>query len=683
MNLPDRLRADDAWPADLLPRLGRFRAGTGHDCWQVLGAHPVCGAAGGVRGFRFAVWAPAALQVHAIGEFDVAASGAWGPGVALVRGAPGVTDGIWFGFTANAQPGQLYKFKVTTADDAGQIVEIDRADPFARSAEKRPGTASRLVAERPFAWRDGAHLRGRAKTQGRTAPVSIYELHLGSWRHANGRAQTYRELAGPLVAHVQRLGFTHVELLPLTEHPYDPSWGYQCTGFFAPTSRYFDPTAPERGPDDLRHLVAELHAAGIHVWMDWVPAHFAVDGHALVRFDGTPLFEAGSWTGPDRLVAAQPPGWERHPDWGTFVFDHGKPEVRSFLLASAAYWLEMFHLDGLRVDAVASMLYLDYSRQPGQWAKNVHGGEWNLDAMTLLQDLNRMVGREFPGVARFAEESTTFPGVTQGPPPAGTPPSQVGQLGFTYKWNFGWMHDTLAYLRTPPLQRPGAHDRLAFPFGFCTDEAFVLPLSHDEVVHGKGTVWNKPGTPPGLTLVEEAHDRQRQATLLFGLQWLHPGKKLLFMGQEFGQLREWNQDCELDWWLADDPPRIQLMAWLAALNGLYRTRPELHAVDCEPGGFAWVDGTDRDRSVLVWSRRAGRRELVCVVQCTPARYPEHWLPLPKAGTWRCVLTNALAAYGGDETALPGPVRTFPRGGRVGAEVALAPYAVQVWERSGK
>jgi len=620
--------------ADLRTSLAAFHAGHGADAWRSLGCHQE--NVSGRMGFRFAVWAPAAALVAVVGDF-----GAWQP-------QPMAPDqrGVWHLFVADAVPGQHYKFLVHHRD--GSIHE--KSDPFGQAAELRPKTASLTLAPSTFAWDDAEWMQGRAARQQREAPLAIYEVHLGSWlRHLDGRPYTYREVAPRLIEHVHRLGFTHVEFLPLAEFPYDPSWGYQVTGYFAVTSRYGT-------PDDLRFLVNALHKADIGVLLDWVPAHFPRDGHGLGRFDGTPLFEH-----PD-------PQRGEHPDWGTYIFNYGRPEVRSFLLASAHFWLTEFHFDGFRADAVASMLYLDYSRGPGQWKPNRHGGTYNLEAISFLQDFNDMVRKSCPGAITIAEESTAFVKVTG---------SRIeGGLGFTYKWNMGWMHDTLRYFAEDPIFRQHHHTVLTFPSVYAHAEAHVLPLSHDEVVHLKGSLVRKMG---GWWA-----DGIAQMRLLFGHQWTHPGKKLLFMGQEMAQDSEWNFDTQIAWQALQDPQRVQLMTWLAALNRLYRAHPALHAGDCEDKGFRWVEGGDARHSILVFERLAAGRAVVVVLHYTPEVLLQHWLPMPLEGHYRVLLTSDTVEFGGDPqpgTAAAGDcLEASEDWGRPYLRTDVAAYAVLILER---
>ena len=608
-----------------------FHDGDGAQAWRTMGAWP--NTQHGQHGWLFCVWAPAARTVGIIGAWN-----GWQPDWLERRGS------LWVGFCAVAQAGQLYKIHVVDAHGHAS----DRGDPYSRATELRPGTASILTPPSQYQWRDGAWLAGRPHHQRHDQPMSVYELQLASWRGGEGHQWNYRDLAGPLVDHVTRLGFTHVELMPVLEHPYDPSWGYQVTGYFSPTSRHGT-------PDDLRALVDALHQAGVGVLIDWVPAHFPRDTHALAHFDGTALYEHAD------------PFRGEHPDWGTLIFDFDRPEVRSFLLASAHYWLSEFHIDGIRVDAVASMLYLDYSRGNGQWQPNIHGGNWNLEAIAFLRDLNTMIHREFPGALSIAEESTAFPKVTASPDEDG--------LGFDYKWNMGWMHDTLRYLATDPLYRSYHHNLVTFSSTYAFAESFVLPLSHDEVVHGKGSLIRK--------VSGARHQSLQQLRLLYGDQWLHPGKKLLFMGQEFGQDREWNQDRELDWHQASEPQRAGLMAWVAELNRVYRAFPALHDGDCSPHGFKWVEGADKDHSVLVWQRLSSDgQELVAVLHFTPLTRAAHWVPLPKVGWWRTVTCSNLQDFGGDLQSLPQPAWAEERWGRPHAQLDIAAFGVHLLQWGG-
>ena len=576
-----------------------MREGTHPRLHDKLGAHPAA------RGTYFAVWAPSALAVSVIGEFNQ-----WTPGADPLRELPG-TGGVWTGVVPAATRGALYKYHVRSRLRG---YEVAKADPFAIRAECPPGTAS-VVWSADHAWRDAAWMADRAARSRPDAPVAIYEVHLGSWMRVpedGNRSLTYREIAPRLVEHVTRLGFTHVELLPLTEHPFFGSWGYETTGYFAATARYGT-------PDDLMALVDAFHQAGVAVLLDWVPAHFPSDEHGLAYFDGTPLYEH-----PDRRLGF-------HPEWNTSIFDFGRPEVRSFLLSSALYWLEQFHIDGLRVDGVASMLYRDYSRRPGEWIPNARGGREYLEAVELVQRLNAAIAREQPAAITVAEESTAWPHVTG--------PIDRGGLGFSYKWDMGWMHDTLAYLGRDPIHRKHHHNQLTFRGLYAFSERFVLPLSHDEVVYGKRSLLRRM---PGDSWQQFATLR-----LLYAYLYSQPGKKLLFMGGEFGQDHEWNHDASLDWHLLDDPPHRQLQLLVGELNRLYRSEPALHQLDCEPTGFHWLDADDAERSVLVYERiaRDGRR-IACAFNFTPVPRFNYPIGVPTAGLWRELLNTDAADFGG-------------------------------------
>ncbi len=499
------------------------------------------------------------------------------------RLAPRASTGIWEGFIAGVGAGTVYKYHVESSH-GGYVV--DKADPFAFRAEVPPRTAS-VVADLEYAWGDDAWLARRATLDGAAEPMSVYEVHLGSWmRDPEGnRMLSYRELAPRLAEHVERLGFTHVELLPVMEHPFYGSWGYQTTGYFAPTSRY-------GGPADFMYLIDHLHQRGIGVLLDWVPSHFPSDEHGLAYFDGTHLYEHAD------------PRQGYHPDWNSYIFNYGRNEVRSFLASSALFWLDRYHADGLRVDAVASMLYLDYSRKAGEWIPNVHGGRENLDAIAFMRTLNEGLYREAAGIQTVAEESTAWPMVSR--------PTYVGGLGFGMKWDMGWMHDTLQYMQREPIHRRWHHGELSFRMIYAFNENFVLPLSHDEVVHGKGSLIGKmPGD-----------DWQRFANLrlLFGYMWSMPGKKLLFMGGELGQWREWNHEQSLDWHLLEEGERhAGVQRWIGDLNRRYAEEPALHELDFNPDGFEWIDASDAEQSVLCYLRRASAAPpILCALNFTPA-----------------------------------------------------------------
>ncbi|ROR32816.1 1,4-alpha-glucan branching protein GlgB [Inmirania thermothiophila] len=589
-----------------------FGEGRHWHAWRFLGANPW--EADGVPGVLFGVWAPNAERVSVVGDFN-----GWDGRRHPMRSRGG--SGVWELFLPGIPAGSHYKFELRTR--AGHI--LLKSDPYGRWFEPRPGTAARVPAAPAHAWGDAEWMAQRARAPWLHRPMSIYEVHLGSWRRApDGGFLGYRELAERLADHVETLGFTHVELLPVTEHPLDASWGYQTTGFFAPTSRFGT-------PDDFRAFVDHLHRRGIGVLLDWVPGHFPRNEDSLARFDGTPLYEH-----PD-------PRRGEHPDWGTLVFDYGRNEVRNFLLASALYWLEEFHLDGLRVDAVASMLYLDYSRRDGEWLPNVYGGRENLEAIAFLRELNRVVHERCPGAVVIAEESTAWPMVSR--------PTWLGGLGFSMKWNLGWMHDTLDYFGHDPIHRKYHHDRLTFGLLYAFSENFVLPLSHDEVVHGKGSlIARMPG---------DAWQRMANLRLLYTWMWTHPGKKLLFMGGEFAQEREWNHDAELDWPLCDDPARQGVMRLVADLNALHRSRTPLHRYDFEAQGFEWIDCHDADQSVLSFLRRDGERFVVVVLNFTPVPRHGYRLGVPHAGRYREILNSDSALYGGSNLGNAGAVEAEP------------------------
>ncbi|NUT36344.1 MAG: 1,4-alpha-glucan branching protein GlgB [Hamadaea sp.] len=590
--------------------------------WTVLGAHPL-GSGDDERGCRFTVWAPGARQVRVVGDFT-----GWGAadGVPLEKQGP---SGVWTGVAENARHGQRYKFKIHGADGVWR----DKADPMARRAQTPPETASEIWAS-DYAWGDDVWMKERPGDH-HARPMSVYEVHLGSWRPG----RTYRQLADELTGYVTELGFTHVEFLPTMAHPYGPSWGYQVTGYYAPDARLGT-------PDDLRYLIDRLHQAGIGVLLDWVPAHFPKDEWALARFDGTALYEH-----PD-------PRRGEHPDWGSLVFDYGRPEVRNFLIANARYWCEEYHVDGLRVDAVASMLYLDYSRKPGEWTPNVHGGNTHLEAVSFLQELTTAIYTDHPGVVMIAEESTAWPSVSR--------PVDWGGLGFGLKWNMGWMHDTLDYLRHDPLWRGDHQDRLTLPGLYAFDEQFLLPLSHDEVVHGKRSL---VGKLPG--------DRWQRVAGLRGLlayMWAYPGKKLLFMGGELAVEHEWSEQWGLDWAVEADPLVRGVQAVLRDAGAVYRDLPALWAFDGRPDGWRWLR-SDPGVSVVAFSRHApGSPDLVCVANFAGVPHHGYRLELPSAGTWTEILNTDASCYGGSGVGNLGRVTTDDAGG---ASLALGPYAV-VW-----
>lgn len=568
--------------------------GRHEELWRVLGAH--VREHGGVRGVAFSVWAPDARAVRVAGDHN-----GWDGQPHAMRSMGG--SGVWELFIPGLEAGVRYKFEILTRSSQW----IMKADPMARFAEQPPATAS-IVTDSDYRWQDAEWLLKRSHTQISSQPVSIYELHLGSWRPGLG----YREAAEPLIDYVTAQGFTHVEFLPLAEHPFGGSWGYQVTGYYAPTSRF-------GGPDDLRYLIDRLHQAGIGIIMDWVPGHFPKDAFALAKFDGEPLYEH-----PD-------PRRGEHKDWGTLIFDYGRSEVRNFLVANALYWFEEFHVDGLRVDAVASMLYLDYSRDDGEWAPNQYGGRENLEAIRFLQEVNATAYKRYPGIAMIAEESTSFPGVTA--------PTDQGGLGFGFKWNMGWMNDSLQYISRDPLYRSHHEGELSFSFVYAFSENFVLPISHDEVVHGKGSLF---GRMPGDHWQKLANMRAYLAYM-----WGHPGKQLLFMGQEFGQMSEWSEGRGLDWWMLEQPSHAQLHDFVGQLNRVYREQSPLWARDADGAAFSRLGGPTWNPNVSAFARRDAHGNTVAVI-CNFSGEPLHdyALDLPEAGVWTELLNSDAEAFGG-------------------------------------
>ena len=616
-----------------------FNEGRLHQAWRTLGSH--LEQRNGVRGVRFAVWAPNAERVSVVGDFN-RWDGRTHP--MAVHGS----SGVWELFIPGLASGQLYKYEVRPSNSDHVLV---KTDPYAREFERRPGTAARVPSEDRYEWRDQEWIERRARWDWLHAPVSIYEVHLGSWkRHPDGRFYTYVELAEHLVPYVRDLGFTHVELLPVTEHPLDESWGYQATGYFAATSRFGT-------PDDLRALIDAFHQAGIGVLIDWVPGHFPTDAFSLARFDGTALYEHAD---PRRGL---------HQEWGTHVFNYARNEVRSFLLSSAHYWMSEFHADGLRVDAVASMLYLDYSRKAGEWVPNKYGGRENLEAIDFLRELNVMVHEQFPGALTCAEESTAWPMVSR--------PTYLGGLGFSMKWNMGWMNDTLSYMHMDSVFRRFHQNQLTFGQLYAYSENFILPLSHDEVVHGKGALLDKM---PGDTWQEFANLR-----LMFVYQYTSPGKKLNFMGNELAQGREWKARWELDWALLAVDWHGGVQRMMADLNHLYAQHPALHDLDFAPEGFAWIDCHDADHSTVSFLRRArdGAQALVAL-NFTPVPRHDYRIGLPSGGTWRELFNSDSAFYGGSNVgngmvfAEPLPWMGLP----YSASVTLPPLAGIVLEPVG-
>ena len=594
--------ADD--PYRWLPTLGDvdlhlIGEGRHERLWTVLGAHPQSydTAGGTVTGTSFAVWAPNARGVRVMGDFNF-----WDSRSHPMRSLGG--SGVWELFIPDVGAGTRYKFHILGADSVWR----EKADPMAFQTEVPPSTASVVAAEPSYQWQDKKWMASRAEAPAHERPMSTYEVHLGSWR----QGLSYRQLADELTAYVLETGFTHVEFLPVAEHPFGGSWGYQVTGYYAPTSRFGT-------PDDLRYLIDTLHGAGIGVIVDWVPAHFPKDEFALGRFDGTPLYEHAD------------PRRGEQMDWGTYVFDFGRSEVRNFLVANALFWAEEFHIDGLRVDAVASMLYLDYSREPDQWLPNVYGGRENLDAVAFLQEMNATVYKHHPGITTIAEESTAWPGVSR--------PTHLGGLGFGLKWNMGWMHDTLDYAERDPIYRGYHHHQLTFSMMYAYTENFVLPFSHDEVVHGKRSLIGKM---PGDHWQQRANLRA-----LYGYMWSHPGKQLLFMGCEFGQESEWSEERSLDWWLLDNPDHRGIHRLVRDLNAVYKETPALWSQDIDPHGFAWIDANDSVGNTFSYLRWGADGSCVAVIVNFAGEPHEGYrLGLPKAGTWTEVINTDNVVYTG-------------------------------------
>jgi 1,4-alpha-glucan branching enzyme len=580
-----------------------FNEGTHTRLHDKLGAHPM--SAGGVEGTFFAVWAPDAERVSVVGDFN-----GWNASFDPLR--PNQQSGIWEGFLPGVGAGSVYKFRVMPRSDGRSL---EKADPVAFFNEVPPKTAS-VVWDLSYRWGDDEWMRHRTERGSLDAPVSIYEVHLGSWIRTPdepGRPLGYLEVAPRLIERVQRLGFTHVEFLPVMEHPFYGSWGYQTTGYFAPTARYGT-------PQDFMELIDRLHRAGIGVILDWVPSHFPTDEHGPALFDGTHLYEHAD------------PRKGFHPDWKSFIFNLGRNEVRSFLISSAMHWLSTYHADGLRVDAVASMLYLDYSRADGEWIPNRHGGRENLEAIDFLRALNESVYRDHPDVQTIAEESTAWPMVSR--------PTYLGGLGFGMKWDMGWMHDTLGYVARDAVHRKHHHHDLTFRQIYAGSENFVLPLSHDEVVHGKGSLIEKM---PGDEWQKFANLR-----LLFGYMWGQNGKKLLFMGGEFGQRREWDHDRSLDWYLLEHEFHRGVQRWVQDLNRVYRRERALHEMDADPAGFEWIDANDSEASVLTFLRKGRSTGDLIMVACnfTPIPRPGYLVGAPRGGWWAEVLNSDAEAYGG-------------------------------------
>ena len=609
-----------------------FREGTHSQLHSRLGCRMLQSGVGA----HFAVWAPNAAAVSVIGDWN-----GWQSGADALA-ARGDSSGIWEGEVSAVRRGQAYKYHITSRVHG---FRVEKADPYGVLCEVPPATASR-VWTLEYDWQDAAWMAERGRRNGLDAPMSIYEMHPGSWRRKDGRFLNYRELGVALADYASDMGFTHVELMPVTEHPFYGSWGYQTTGYFAPTARYGD-------PQDLMYLVDRLHQQGVGVILDWVPSHFPTDEHGLAYFDGTHLYEHAD------------PQQGFHPEWNSSIFNFGRNEVRSFLISSALFWFEKYHIDGLRVDAVASMLYLDYARKQGEWIPNRFGGRENLEAIDFLRTLNQAVYRDHPDVAMIAEESTAWPMVSR--------PPEMGGLGFGLKWNMGWMHDTLEYMKQDPVHRKYHHGQLTFSLIYAFNENFVLPLSHDEVVYGKGSLIGKmPGD-----------DWQQFANLraLYGYMWAHPGKKLLFMGGEFAQRREWTHEGELEWWVAELPEHAGVKRLIRDMNRIYRSEPALHALDFSPAGFEWVDLGNAEMSVIAFLRKAdGGAPLLVICNFTPVARSNFLVGVPSRGFWREILNTDAREYGGSGWGNFGGVESAPVGahGRLeSVNLSLPPLATLV------
>ncbi len=616
-----------------------FREGTHANLHHILGCH----FRHEEGGARFAVWAPNAASVAVIGDWN-----GWQAQADPLHPRPD-GSGIWEGFCHGVQHGQAYKYRIVSS--VGNRI-LEKADPVGFLCEMPPATASR-VWTLDYAWQDGEWMHSRGSRNGLDSAMAIYEAHLGSWRRKDGKFMNYRELAHALGDYLNDLGFTHVELMPITEHPFYGSWGYQTTGYFAPTARYGT-------PQDLMYFVEHLHHKGIGVILDWVPSHFPSDAHGLGEFDGTHLYEHAD------------PRQGFHPEWNSAIFNYGRNEVRSFLISSALFWFEKYHIDGIRVDAVASMLYLDYARKAGEWIPNCYGGRENLEAINFLRTLNEAVYRDHPDVSMIAEESTAWPMVSR--------PTTMGGLGFGMKWNMGWMHDTLEYIKQNPVFRKYHHGQLTFSLIYAFNENFVLPLSHDEVVYGKGSLIGKmPGD-----------DWQMFANLraLYGYMWGHPGKKLLFMGGEFAQRREWTHEGELEWWVAAFPEHAGMQNWLRGLNRAYRSEPSLHEIDFSHDGFEWIDAGNAEQSVIAFVRKSRSGPPVLVVtNFTPVPRQNFLIGVPQRGVWRELLNSDALEYGGSGWGNLGSVESVPvssHGRTDSLNLQLPPLATIMlrWESHG-
>ena len=620
-----------------------FGNGTHYELYKKMGAHLV--TADGVKGVYFAVWAPHAKSVSVIGEFNE-----WDLNADMMQRHDPM--GIYTKFVPGAKEGQLYKFCIETQNG----VKIDKADPFANYAELRPGNASRITDISNLKWSDSSWMKKREKWDEKTNPMSIYEVHMGSWMRHPGREDegfyTYREFAERITEYVKDMGYTHVELMGISEYPYDGSWGYQVTGYYAPTSRYGT-------PEDFAYMIDYLHKNDIGVILDWVPAHFPKDAHGLVEFDGQPLFEYAD------------PRKGEHPDWGTKIFDYEKPEVQNFLIGSALFWIEHFHVDGLRVDAVASMLYLDYGKEAGQWIPNKFGGNENLEAIQFFKHLNSVVLGRNHGSVMIAEESTAWPKVTGDP--------EKDSLGFSLKWNMGWMHDFTEYMKLDPLFRKNAHYMMTFSMEYAYSEDYILVLSHDEVVHLKCSMLNKM---PG-----EGLDKFRNLKVAYAFMAGHPGKKLLFMGQEFAQLREWSEERELDWYLLAEEPHQHIQNWVQDLLHLYRDRKALYELDTQPSGFQWINKDDVFRSIFSFVRysKDRKKSLLFICNFTPVERPDYRVGVPRGCQYKLILDSEDQRYGGQDRKIGSVVRATKQecdGQDYSFAYPLAGYGVAVFEFDG-
>lgn len=620
-----------------------FGNGTHYELYKKMGAHLV--TVDGVKGVYFAVWAPHAKSVSVIGEFNE-----WDLNADLMQRHDPM--GIYTKFVPDAKEGQLYKFCIETQNGA----KIDKADPFANYAELRPGNASRITDISNLKWSDSSWMKKREKWDEKTNPMSIYEVHMGSWMRHPGREDegfyTYREFAERITEYVKDMGYTHVELMGISEYPYDGSWGYQVTGYYAPTSRYGT-------PEDFAYMIDYLHKNDIGVILDWVPAHFPKDAHGLADFDGQPLFEYAD------------PRKGEHPDWGTKVFDYEKPEVQNFLIGSALFWIEHFHVDGLRVDAVASMLYLDYGKEAGQWIPNKFGGNENLEAIQFFKHLNSVVLGRNHGSVMIAEESTAWPKVTGDP--------EKDSLGFSLKWNMGWMHDFTEYMKLDPLFRKNAHYMMTFSMEYAYSEDYILVLSHDEVVHLKCSMLNKM---PG-----EGLDKFRNLKVAYAFMAGHPGKKLLFMGQEFAQLREWSEERELDWYLLAEEPHQHIQNWVQDLLHLYRDRKALYELDTQPSGFQWINKDDVFRSIFSFVRysKDRKKSLLFICNFTPVERPDYRVGVPRGCQYKLILDSEDQRYGGQDRKIGSVVRATKQecdGQDYSFAYPLAGYGVAVFEFDG-